>query len=182
MTLAKSQKSLKAWSKQDWGTKSGKKSSETGERYLPKKAREALSDSEYAATTAAKRKDKAAGKQHSPQPKKIAKKTANYRDDFKKGGKSKKKKVDGRLKRAGVSGYNRPKRTPNHPTKSHIVVAKSGSTIKTIRFGQQGVSGAGKSPKSKSEKARRRSFKARHAKNIAKGVLSAAYWANKVKW
>tara|TARA_B100001063_G_scaffold213191_1_gene212639 strand:- start:157 stop:705 length:549 start_codon:yes stop_codon:yes gene_type:complete len=182
MALAKSQKSLKAWSKQDWGTKSGKKSSETGERYLPKKAREALSDSEYAATTAAKRKDKAAGKQHSPQPKKIAKKTANYRDDFKKGGKSKKKKVDGRLKRAGVSGYNRPKRTPNHPTKSHIVVAKSGSTIKTIRFGQQGVSGAGKSPKSKSEKARRRSFKARHAKNIAKGVLSAAYWANKVKW
>ena len=182
MALAKSQNSLKAWSKQDWGTKSGKKSSETGERYLPKKAREALSDSEYAATTAAKRKDKAAGKQHSPQPKKIAKKTANYRDDFKKGGKSKKKKVDGRLKRAGVSGYNRPKRTPNHPTKSHIVVAKSGSTIKTIRFGQQGVSGAGKSPKSKSEKARRRSFKARHAKNIAKGVLSAAYWANKVKW
>ena len=182
MALAKSQKSLKAWSKQDWGTKSGKKSSETGERYLPKKAREALSDSEYAATTAAKRKDKAAGKQHSPQPKKIAKKTANYRDDFKKGGKAKKKKVDGRLKRAGVSGYNKPKRTPNHPTKSHIVVAKSGSTIKTIRFGQQGVSGAGKSPKSKSEKARRRSFKARHAKNIAKGVLSAAYWANKVKW
>ena len=180
--LKKSQQSLKNWGDQDWGTKSGKKSSETGERYLPKKAREALSDSEYAATTAAKRKDKAAGKQHSPQPKKIAKKTANYRDDFKKGGKSKKKKVDGRLKRAGVSGYNRPKRTPNHPTKSHIVVAKSGSTIKTIRFGQQGVSGAGKSPKSKSEKARRRSFKARHAKNIAKGVLSAAYWANKVKW
>ena len=76
MTLAKSQKSLKAWSKQDWGTKSGKKSSETGERYLPKKAREALSDSEYAATTAAKRKDKAAGKQHSPQPKKIARKNS----------------------------------------------------------------------------------------------------------
>jgi len=141
-----------------------------------------LSDSEYAATTAAKRKDKAAGKQHSKQPKKIAEKTANYRDKYKKGGKSKKKKKDSRLTRAGVSGYNRPKRTPNHPTKSHIVVAKSGSTIKTIRFGQQGVSGAGKSPKSKSEKARRRSFKARHAKNIAKGVLSAAYWANKVKW
>ena len=182
MTLKKSQKSLKNWTKQKWRTKSGKPSAKTGERYLPEKAREALSDSEYASTTAAKRKDKAAGKQHSPQPKKIAKKTANYRDDFKKGGKSKKKKVDGRLKRAGVSGYNRPKRTPNHPTKSHIVVAKSGSTIKTIRFGQQGVSGAGKSPKSKSEKARRRSFKARHAKNIAKGVLSAAYWANKVKW
>jgi hypothetical protein len=173
--LKKSQKSLKDWGKQDWGTKSGKKSSETGERYLPKKAREALSDSEYAATTAAKRKDKAAGKQHSKQPKKIAEKTAKFR--MAKGG-----KADGRLKRAGVSGYNKPKRTPNHPTKSHIVVAKSGSTIKTIRFGQQGVSGAGKSPKSKSEKARRKSFKARHAKNIAKGVLSAAYWANKVKW
>ena len=173
--LKKSQQSLKNWGDQDWGTKSGKKSSETGERYLPKKAREALSDSEYAATTAAKRKDKAAGKQHSKQPKKIADKTRKFR--MAKGG-----KADGRLKRAGVSGYNKPKRTPNHPKKSHIVVAKSGSTIKTIRFGQQGVSGAGKSPKSKSEKARRRSFKARHAKNIAKGVLSAAYWANKVKW
>jgi len=173
--LKKSQKSLKDWGKQDWGTKSGKKSSDTGERYLPKKAREALSDSEYAATTAKKRKDKAAGKQHSKQPDKIADKTRKFR--MAKGG-----KADGRLKRAGVSGYNKPKRTPNHPTKSHIVVAKSGSTIKTIRFGQQGVSGAGKSPKSKSEKARRKSFKARHAKNIAKGVLSAAYWANKVKW
>ena len=173
--LKKSQESLKKWSDQDWGTKSGKKSSETGERYLPKKAREALSDSEYAATTAKKRKDKAAGKQHSKQPDKIADKTRKFR--MAKGG-----KADGRLKRAGVSGYNKPKRTPNHPTKSHIVVAKSGSTIKTIRFGQQGVSGAGKSPKSKSEKARRKSFKARHAKNIAKGVLSAAYWANKVKW
>ena len=173
--LKKSQQSLKNWGDQDWGTKSGKKSSETGERYLPKKAREALSDSEYAATTAAKRKDKAAGKQHSKQPKKIADKTRKFR--MAKGG-----KADGRLKRAGVSGYNKPKRTPNHPTKSHIVVAKSGSTIKTIRFGQQGVSGAGKSPKSKSEKARRKSFKARHAKNIARGVLSAAYWANKVKW
>jgi len=173
--LKKAQKSLVEWGKQKWGTKSGKPSSKTGERYLPEKAREALSDSEYAATTAKKRKDKAAGKQHSKQPKKIADKTAKYR--MAKGG-----KADGRLKRAGVSGYNKPKRTPNHPTKSHIVVAKSGSTIKTIRFGQQGVSGAGKSPKSKSEKARRKSFKARHAKNIAKGVLSAAYWANKVKW
>ena len=173
--LKKPQESLKKWGEQDWGTKSGKKSSDTGERYLPKKAREALSDSEYAATSAKKRKDKAAGKQHSAQPKKIAEKTAKFR--MAKGG-----KADSRLKRAGVSGYNKPKRTPNHPTKSHIVVAKSGSTIKTIRFGQQGVSGAGKSPKSKSEKARRRSFKARHAKNIAKGVLSAAYWANKVKW
>ena len=89
---------------------------------------------------------------------------------------------DSRLKRAGVSGYNKPKRTPGHPKKSHVVVAKSGSQIKTIRFGQQGVSGAGKSPKSASEKARRKSFKARHGKNIAKGRMSAAYWADKVKW
>ena len=177
MALKKSQKSLLSWGKEDWGTKSGKKSSDTGERYLPKKAREALSSSEYAATTAKKKKDTAAGKQHSKQPKKIAEKTAKFRSGLAKGG-----KPDPRLKRAGVSGYNQPKRTPNHPTKSHVVVAKSGSTIKTIRFGQQGVSGAGKSPKSKSEKARRKSFKARHAKNIAKGVLSAAYWANKVKW
>ena len=175
--LKKSQQSLKDWGKQDWGTKSGKKSSDTGERYLPRKAREALSDSEYAATTAKKRKDKAAGKQHSKQPDKIADKTKRYRS--KKGG-----KADGRLKRAGVSGYNKPKRTPNHPTKSHIVVAKSGSTIKTIRFGQQGAKTAGKPKAGESDKMKkkRKSFKARHAKNIAKGVLSAAYWANKVKW
>ena len=173
--LKKPQESLKKWSDQDWGTKSGKPSGKTGERYLPKKARESLSDSEYAATSAKKRKDKAAGKQHSAQPKKIAEKTAKYR--MAKGG-----KADSRLKRAGVSGYNKPKRTPNHPTKSHIVVAKVGDKIKTIRFGQQGVSGAGKSPKTAKDKARKKSFKARHAKNIAKGKLSAAYWANKVKW
>ena len=175
--LKKPQQSLKDWSKQDWGTKSGKKSSETGERYLPKKAREALSDSEYAATTAKKRKDKAAGKQHSKQPKKIAEKTAKFR--MAKGG-----KADSRLKRAGVSGYNKPKRTPNHPTKSHIVVAKEGDKIKTIRFGQQGAKTAGK-PKageSRKTKMKRKSFKARHRKNIAKGKMSAAYWANKVKW
>jgi hypothetical protein len=92
------------------------------------------------------------------------------------------KKKDPRLERAGVSGYNKPKRTPNHPTKSHVVVAKVGSKVKTIRFGQQGVSGAGKNPKTKAQKARRKSFKARHAKNIAKGRMSAAYWANEVKW
>ena len=91
--------------------------------------------------------------------------------------------TDPRLKRAGVSGYNKPKRTPSHPTKSHVVVAKSGSTIKTIRFGQQGVSGSPKKAgETKSYRQRRQSFQARHAKNIAKGVLSAAYWANKVKW
>ena len=86
------------------------------------------------------------------------------------------------LKRAGVSGFNKPKRTPKHPTKSHVVVAKEGNKVKTIRFGQQGVSGAGKNPKTAKGKARRKSFKARHAKNIAKGKMSAAYWANKVKW
>jgi len=80
------------------------------------------------------------------------------------------------------SGFNKPKRTPGHKTKSHAVLAKVGETIKLIRFGQQGVSGAGKNPKSDKDKARRRSFKARHAKNIAKGKLSAAYWADKVKW
>ena len=79
-------------------------------------------------------------------------------------------------------GYNKPKRTPSHKTKSHVVVAKSGDQVKTIRFGQQGVSGAGKSPKTAKQKARRKSFKARHASNIAKGKMSAAYWANKVKW
>tara|TARA_R110002126_G_scaffold21323_4_gene77176 strand:+ start:405 stop:938 length:534 start_codon:yes stop_codon:yes gene_type:complete len=177
MSKAKSQQSLDSWTKQDWGTKSGKKSSKTGERYLPKAARESLSDSEYAATTAKKRKDTAAGKQFSKQPKKIAEDTARFR--VKKGG-----KADGRLKRAGVSGYNKPKRTPNHPKKSHIVVAKSGSTIKTIRFGEQGASTAGKPKAGESAKmkAKRKSFKARHRKNIARGVLSAAYWADKVKW
>ena len=91
-------------------------------------------------------------------------------------------KKDPRLARAGVSGFNKPKRTPNHPTKSHVVVAKEGDGIKTIRFGQQGVSGAGNSPTTASEKARKKSFKARHAKNIAKGKMSAAYWADKEKW
>ena len=89
---------------------------------------------------------------------------------------------DPRLSRIGVSGYNKPKRTPSHPTKSHVVVAKSGDQVKTIRFGQQGVKGAGKNPKSESEKNRKKSFKARHASNIAKGKMSAAYWADKVKW
>lgn len=90
---------------------------------------------------------------------------------------------DSRLERAGVSGYNKPKRTPGHPTKSHIVVAKEGDNIKTIRFGQQGVSGSPKKAgESKAYRERRESFKARHASNIAKGKMSAAYWADKVKW
>jgi hypothetical protein len=80
------------------------------------------------------------------------------------------------------SGYNKPKRTPKHKTKSHAVLAKSGDKVKLIRFGQQGVSGAGKNPRTKADKARKASFKARHAKNIAKGKMSAAYWANKTKW
>jgi hypothetical protein len=92
-------------------------------------------------------------------------------------------KKDPRLARAGVSGYNKPKRTPNHPKKSHVVVAKVGDQVKTIRFGQQGVSGSPKkSGESAAYAARRRSFKARHASNISKGKLSAAYWADKVKW
>ena len=86
------------------------------------------------------------------------------------------------LERVGVSGFNKPKRTPSHPTKSHVVVAKEGDKTKTIRFGQQGVSGAGANPKSAKNKARQKSFKARHGKNIAKGKMSAAYWADKVKW
>ena len=80
------------------------------------------------------------------------------------------------------SGYNKPKRTKNHKTKSHAVLAKVGKKVKLIRFGQQGVKGAGKNPRTKAAKARRRSVKARHAKNIRKGKMSAAYWANKVKW
>ena len=86
------------------------------------------------------------------------------------------------LKRLGLSGYNKVKKTPNHPTKSHVVVAKEGNKVKTIRFGQQGVTGAGSNPKSAKNKARKKSFKARHAKNIAKGKMSAAYWANRTKW
>ena len=85
-------------------------------------------------------------------------------------------KKDPRLERAGVSGYNKPKRTPNHPTKSHVVVAKEGDQVKTIRFGQQGVSG------SPTGTQRNKNFKSRHGKNIAKGKMSAAYWANKTKW
>jgi hypothetical protein len=88
------------------------------------------------------------------------------------------------LKRAGVSGYNKPKRTPDHPTKSHVVVAKEGDKVKTIRFGEQGAKTAGKPKAGESEKMKKKraSFKARHAKNIKKGKMSAAYWANKEKW
>jgi len=92
-------------------------------------------------------------------------------------------KKDSRLERAGVAGYNKPKKTPSHPTKSHVVVAKVGDEVKTIRFGQQGVSGSPKKEgESEAAKARRESFMARHAKNIAKGKLSAAWWAAREKW
>ena len=104
------------------------------------------------------------------------------REDYKKGGKAKKK--DSRLTKAGVSGYNKPKRTPNHPKKSHVVVAKEGDKIKTIRFGEQGAKTAGK-PKageSAAMKKKRASFKAHHARNIKKGKMSAAYWADREKW
>jgi hypothetical protein len=93
------------------------------------------------------------------------------------------KAKDSRLARAGVEGFNKPKRTPSHPTKSHVVVAKEGDTIKTIRFGQQGVSGSPKKEgESDADKARRKSFMARHRANIAKGKMSAAFWAAKEKW
>jgi|TARA_R100001079_G_C4404466_1_gene132826 hypothetical protein len=100
------------------------------------------------------------------------------------------KKKDPRLERAGVSGYNKPKRTPKHPTKSHVVVAKEGDKIKLIRFGQQGkkvgtlkgTAGKPKAGESARMKAKRKSFKARHAKNIKRGKMSAAWWADKVKW
>jgi hypothetical protein len=87
------------------------------------------------------------------------------------------------FERIGVAGHNKPKRTPNHPTKSHVVVAKEGDKVKTIRFGQQGVSGSpAREGESAADKARRKSFKARHAKNIAKGKMSGSYWASKTKW
>ena len=94
------------------------------------------------------------------------------------------KEKDARLKRYGLSDYNKPKRTPSHKTKSHIVLAKDGDKTKLIRFGQQGAKTAGKPKKNESQamKQKRANFKARHAKNIAKGKMSGAYWANKVKW
>lgn len=93
------------------------------------------------------------------------------------------RKRDPRLERAGVEGFNKPKATPDHPTKSHIVVAKQGDQVKTIRFGQQGVSGSpSKEGESEADAKRRKSFKARHADNIKKGKMSAAYWADRVKW
>ena len=93
------------------------------------------------------------------------------------------KKKDPRLARAGVTGFNKPKRTPSHPTKSHVGVAKVGDKVKTIRFGQQGVKGAGKNPKTAKDKARRKSYYARHnAQDSSPSKLSARFWSHKVKW
>ena len=88
------------------------------------------------------------------------------------------------MKKHGLSGYNKPKRTPKHPKKSHVVLAKEGNQMKLIRFGEQGAKTAGDPKKGEGEKMRKKraSFKARHGKNIAKGKMSAAYWADKVKW
>ena len=93
-------------------------------------------------------------------------------------------RVKSTMKRLGLSGVNKPKRTPDHPTKSHVVMASEGGKYKLIRFGEQGASTAGKPKAGESDriKKKRASFKARHSKNIAKGKMSAAYWANKVKW
>ena len=91
---------------------------------------------------------------------------------------------DPRLQRSNLEGFNKPKRTPRHPEKSHVVLAKEGDKVKLIRFGQQGAktAGAPKAGESEAMKKKRASFKARHAKNIAKGKMSAAFWADKVKW
>lgn len=92
-------------------------------------------------------------------------------------------RVKANLQRLGLDGVNKPKRTPNHPTKSHVVLAADGGRYQVIRFGQQGVKGSPpRDNESKAAKARRAAFKARHADNIAKGKLSAAYWADRVKW
>jgi len=93
------------------------------------------------------------------------------------------KEIINRMKKLGLDGVNKPKKTPSHPTKSHVVMAKTDDSYKLVRFGQQGVSGSpAKEGESAANKARRKSFKARHASNIAKGKMSAAYWADKVKW
>ena len=92
-------------------------------------------------------------------------------------------KKDPRIQKLGVSGYNKPKRTPNHPTKSHVVLAKVGDEVKTVRFGQQGVTGAGSNPKTAKDKARKKSYYARHnAQDANPSKLSARYWSHKVKW
>jgi len=92
-------------------------------------------------------------------------------------------RIKNTMKKEGLSGVNKPKRTPSHKTKSHVVMAKEGNTYKLVRFGQQGVKGAGKNPKSKKDKARKKSYYARHnAQGKPTSKLSAKYWSHKVKW
>jgi hypothetical protein len=170
------QNSMKKWTKQDWQTRPGtseiaERSDGSTSRYLPKKKWESLSKEEQVATD---RKKLRADEQYVRNTEEA--KVRGDADYYKKAALwAIKMAKDARLQAAGVGGYNQPKRTPGHPTKSHIVVAKDGDQIKTIRFGQQGV-------KTNQTAGQREAFKSRHAKNIAKGRMSAAYWADKVKW
>tara|TARA_B100000131_G_scaffold167901_1_gene162251 strand:- start:3029 stop:4177 length:1149 start_codon:yes stop_codon:yes gene_type:complete len=200
--------SLKKWTKQKWQWSGEKKKTAGKGVYLPEAKINRLKSSEegkkrLAAASRKKAKATRQGKQYSSHGlaagTSLKSKTASVPDKLKKivkelHGASKKHKGqaeriqallgkmkkasakrDPRLERAGVSGYNQEKRTPGHPTKSHIVVAKEGDRVKTIRFGQQGV-------KTNQTAGQRKAFKSRHAKNISKGRMSAAYWADKVKW
>lgn len=167
--------SLKKWGEQKWKWSGGDKKGPGGKGvYLPSKKVDKLKSTakgkmKLAVASAKKAKATREGKQYSKHG------LASGVKGYAKGGKV--------LERIGVSGYNKPKRTPNHPTKSHVVVAKKGDTIKTIRFGQQGVRGAGKNPKSAKDKARKRSYYARHnAQDASPDKLSARYWSHKVKW
>jgi len=163
--------SLKKWSKQKWGYTGKDKPGQGGSGvYLPENKRKSLKSTkegrkQIASASAKKAKATRQGKQYSSHG--LAAGTSLS--------KKANAKKDPRLGRAGVSGYNVPKRTPGHSSKSHIVVAKEGDTVKTLRFGQQGV-------KTNQTAGQREAFKSRHAKNIAKGKLSRAYWADKVKW
>jgi 8-oxo-dGTP pyrophosphatase MutT (NUDIX family) len=170
------QNSMKKWTKQDWQTRPGtseiaERSDGSTSRYLPKKKWESLSKEEQVATD---RKKLRADEQYVRNTEEA--KVRGDADYYKKAALwAIKMAEDARLQAAGVGGYNQPKRTPGHPTKSHIVVAKDGDQVKTIRFGQQGV-------RTNQTAGQREAFKSRHAKNIAKGRMSAAYWADKVKW
>ena len=167
--------SLKKWGAQKWKWSGGDKKGPGGKGvYLPSKKVDKLKSTakgkmKLAVASAKKAKATREGKQYSKHG------LASGVKGYEKGGKV--------LERIGVSGYNKPKRTPNHPTKSHVVVAKKGDTVKTIRFGQQGVRGAGKNPKSAKDKARKKSYYARHnAQDASPDKLSARYWSHKVKW
>lgn len=167
--------SLKKWGEQKWKWSGGDKKGPGGKGvYLPSKKVDKLKSTakgkmKLAVASAKKAKATREGKQYSKHG------LASGVKGYEKGGKV--------LERIGVSGYNKPKRTPNHPTKSHVVVAKKGDTVKTIRFGQQGVRGAGKNPKSAKDKARKKSYYARHnAQDASPDKLSARYWSHKVKW